>query len=65
MTGERPAANGVDGKRPHAPPAEHRKDDPAWANGLRDFYSSVVAEPLPDAFADLMRQLEEAEKKDG
>lgn len=64
MTGERPAANGKVSGKASVAPAVHRNDDPAWANGLRDFYSSVVAEPLPDAFADLMRQLEEAEKKD-
>ena len=33
---------------------------PGWANGLRDFYSSVVDEPLPDAFTDLLRKLEDS-----
>ena len=64
MTAERPAANGKVVGTASVAPAVKGKGDPAWANGLRDFYSSVVAEPLPDAFADLMRQLEEAEKKD-
>ncbi len=31
---------------------------PDWANGLRQLYDNVVAEPLPDAFADLLSKLD-------
>jgi hypothetical protein len=36
--------------------------EPDWANGLRQLYDSVVDEPLPDSFKDLLSQLDE---KDG
>ncbi|MDG5750337.1 NepR family anti-sigma factor [Qipengyuania sp. XHP0211] len=32
--------------------------DPEWANGLRKLYDSVVDEPLPDSFKDLLEQLD-------
>lgn len=31
---------------------------PEWTNGLRQFYDSVVDEPLPDAFKDLLAKLD-------
>ena len=31
---------------------------PDWANGLRQLYDNVVAEPLPDAFAELLSKLD-------
>jgi len=31
---------------------------PGWANGLRQLYDSVVDEPLPDAFKDLISKLD-------
>ncbi|MDJ0979242.1 MAG: NepR family anti-sigma factor [Erythrobacter sp.] len=31
---------------------------PDWADGLRQLYDSVVDEPLPDAFKDLLDQLD-------
>ena len=31
---------------------------PDWANGLRQLYDNVVAEPLPDSFADLLSKLD-------
>jgi hypothetical protein len=31
---------------------------PDWANGLRQLYDSVVDEPLPDAFKDLLAELD-------
>ncbi len=30
---------------------------PEWANGLRQLYDSVIEEPLPDSFNDLLAQL--------
>ena len=37
---------------------EQRRLDPDWANGLKQLYNSVVDEPLPDAFADLLSKLD-------
>lgn len=31
---------------------------PDWASGLRQLYDSVVEEPLPDAFKDLLAELD-------
>ena len=30
---------------------------PEWANGLRQLYDSVIEEPIPDSFKDLLAQL--------
>ena len=32
---------------------------PDWADGLRQLYDSVVDEPLPDTFRDLLERLDE------
>ena len=37
-------------------PANEEK--PAWADGLRKLYDSVVSEPLPDSFDDLLKKLD-------
>ena len=41
---------------------EGKKPRPEWADGLRQLYDSVVNEPLPDTFADLIAKLDESEK---
>ncbi|MEN7538452.1 NepR family anti-sigma factor [Aurantiacibacter flavus] len=33
-------------------------DEPEWANGLKQLYNSVVDEPLPDTFHDLLSKLD-------
>jgi hypothetical protein len=33
-------------------------DTPGWASGLRQIYDSVVDEPLPDSFKDLLSKLD-------
>ena len=38
-----------------------RSSQPGWAEGLRKLYDSVVAEPLPDSFNDLLKKLDQAE----
>ena len=38
--------------------ASAAKTKPDWANGLRQLYDNVVAEPLPDAFANLLSKLD-------
>ena len=39
------------------------KLDPDWATGLKRLYNSVVDEPLPDLFRDLLSKLDENEPK--
>lgn len=36
-------------------------DGPAWTSGLKQLYNSVVDEPLPDAFKDLLAQFDESD----
>ena len=35
-------------------------DSPAWAEGLKKLYDSVVDEPLPDSFKDLLDAFDES-----
>jgi len=44
-------------KRSVLPPAG-RGDEPGWADGLRQLYNSVLKEPLPDSFEDLLKKLD-------
>lgn len=37
-----------------------RAPKPGWADGLRKLYDSVVEEPLPDSFNDLLKKLDKA-----
>jgi Anti-sigma factor NepR len=52
----------VDGKTmspgQQSPNPRQRGQQPEWANGLRRLYDSVVEEPLPDSFADLIAKLD-------
>lgn len=50
-------ANGSPGK--HA--SDAAPDKPDWADGLKQLYDSVVEEPLPDSFRDLLEQLDEGD----
>jgi hypothetical protein len=34
-------------------------ENPGWAQGLRQLYDSVVDEPLPDNFKDLLAKLDD------
>ncbi|MDJ0641923.1 MAG: NepR family anti-sigma factor [Erythrobacter sp.] len=38
---------------------------PDWANGLKQLYDSVVEEPLPDAFKDLLDKLDDTGASSG
>jgi hypothetical protein len=40
-------------------PLKSRQKSPDWAAGLRRLYDSVVEEPLPDTFADLLDKLDD------
>ncbi len=46
---------------PHDGDAANRqsRQQPGWARGLRQLYNSVLDEPLPDQFTDLLKQLDE------
>jgi hypothetical protein len=35
---------------------------PEWASGLKQLYDSVVEEPLPDAFKDLLSRLDDGKR---
>lgn len=49
------------GHRRMPPPLASRcGKTPGWALGLRQLYDSVVEEPLPDSFDDLLRKLDHA-----
>lgn len=37
--------------------------EPGWAEGLRQLYNSVVHEPLPDSFDDLLKKLDRAKNE--
>ena len=41
-----------------APSINRAPGSPGWANGLRQLYDSVVEEPLPDNFKDLLSKLD-------
>jgi hypothetical protein len=41
-------------------PGSAKPGDPEWAAGLKRLYDSVVEEPLPDSFKDLLRKLDAA-----
>jgi hypothetical protein len=41
---------------------DKHKRGPDWASGLKQLYDSVVDEPLPDAFKDLLSRLDDAKK---
>jgi hypothetical protein len=38
---------------------KRKTEDPGWSTGLRQLYHSVVEEPLPDSFKDLLDQLDD------
>jgi len=44
---------------PHA--VDETPAKPDWADGLKQLYDSVVEEPLPDSFRDLLEQLDESD----
>jgi hypothetical protein len=40
------------------PPHAREGEEPGWADGLRQLYNSVLKEPLPDSFDDLLKKLD-------
>ncbi len=49
-------------KKGESRPSPKEARDPDWANGLRQLYDSVVDEPLPDSFKDLLDKLDDESK---
>ncbi len=39
-------------------PTRRRTSEPGWAQGLRKLYNSVLDEPIPDSFDDLLKKLD-------
>jgi len=37
--------------------------EPGWADGLKQLYNSVLHEPLPDSFDDLLKKLDRAKNE--
>lgn len=52
-----PPSNQDDPLKGSTPSAEGQ-GSPDWASGLKQLYDAVVDEPLPDAFKDLLDQLD-------
>jgi hypothetical protein len=48
-----------------APETESEAPEPQWADGLRKLYDSVVEEPLPDSFKDLLAKLDDDQGSGG
>ncbi|WP_235522941.1 NepR family anti-sigma factor [Novosphingobium sp. Leaf2] len=49
------------GQPPEVRPQTNGEAEPGWAGGLRKLYNSVVQEPLPDSFKDLLQKLDDDE----
>lgn len=48
-------------------PVKGKKQDktrqgPEWASGLKQLYDSVIEEPLPDSFKDLLSKLDDGQR---
>jgi hypothetical protein len=54
-------AGGKKDKTGMAPKPGAKPRDPEWAAGLKRLYDSVVEEPLPDSFAELLKKLDAAD----
>jgi hypothetical protein len=53
------AAGKKEGARVHKRGANRTGEHPEWAAGLKRLYESVVEEPLPDTFKDLLSRLDD------
>ena len=49
--------------KPALPPKTLGENEPSWAQGLRQLYDSVVHEPLPGSFDDLLKKLDQAQNE--
>jgi hypothetical protein len=48
--------------KPAKATASGKERGPEWASGLKRLYDSVVDEPIPDSFRDLLSQLDSGKK---
>jgi len=48
-------------RRPRSSSPTPDAQQPGWADGLRKLYNSVLHEPLPDSFDDLLKKLDRAD----
>ena len=53
---------GLDEEKDKVPSARDGAGEPQWTNGLKRLYDSVVEEPLPDSFKDLLSKLDDSGK---
>ena len=53
-------AGGKKNKKGSSPKPGAGPRDPEWTAGLKRLYDSVVEEPLPDSFVDLLKKLDAA-----
>lgn len=61
MTREKKQGSGAAGAAKAARQTKKRHK-PEWASGLKHIYDSVVDEPMPDSFANLLAQLDDEDK---
>ena len=57
MAGAGRTGNGVKGRKQNT-----RQRGPEWASGLKQLYDSVIEEPIPDAFKDLLSKLDDEDR---
>ena len=57
MAGAGRTGNPVKGKKRNSRPR-----GPDWASGLKQLYDSVIEEPIPDTFKDLLSKLDDGKK---
>jgi hypothetical protein len=56
MAGAGRTGNRVKGRK------KTRQGSPEWASGLKQLYDSVIEEPIPDAFKDLLSKLDDGKR---
>jgi hypothetical protein len=56
------AGGGRTGNRVKGKKQKTRQRGPDWASGLKQLYDSVIEEPIPDAFKDLLSKLDDGKR---
>nr|WP_153001027.1 NepR family anti-sigma factor [Novosphingobium fluoreni] len=56
-----PKGQGGSGSPSGIPPLTRKEVEPGWAAGLRALYNTVVDEPIPDSFDDILKKLDESD----
>jgi len=62
MAGSDKTGRPAKGRKPIAKAQTKTRRGPEWASGLKQLYDSVVDEPLPDAFKDLLTRLDSGKR---